>query len=303
MVMKRIWIYRLLLVVSCMGLTLPALALSPYVRANPVICSNLEGCVDATEKQLVQAGFQILGKHYPRGLPQYAVIVVTDKTWLQAIRGMGSSAIIGAGIRIGIKDDGTVSYINPEYWYRAYFQNKFEARRNAVKALTMRLSKALGERGYFGGEVPAVDLPKYRYMIGMERFDTDKALLYHHPSFNTAVATVRKNLDRNLNYTSKVYEVVMPDLKLAVFGVGMNGPTSGEYHWVSQNGADHIAVLPWEIYVVNGNVYALYARYRTALAWPGLGLGDFMRISDHPDTVQAMLIAVSGGRQLKFNSF
>lgn len=297
------WFCRVLLVFASIGLMPVAHALSPYVRANPVTCSNLQDCVEGVENQVRQAGFQVLGKHYPRGLSQYAVLVITDKAWLQTIRSLGGSAIIGAGIRIGIKDDGSVSYINPEYWYRAYFQNKFESQRNAIKALDVRLGKALGNRGTFGGEVPAVDLPKYRYMIGMERFNSDKALLYSHPSFNTAVATVRQNLAKNLNHTSKVYEVVMPDLKLAVFGVGMNGPSSGEFHWVQQNGPEHIAVLPWEVYVVNGRVYALYARYRTALAWPGLGLGDFMRISDHPDTVQAMLIAVSGGRTLKFNAF
>lgn len=278
-------------------------AISPYVRGDSVACAELSGCVSSVEQKLKNAGFQVLGKHYPRGLPLYAVVVVTDKAWLQTIRAMGGSAIIGAGIRIGIKQDGSVSYINPDYWYRAYFQKKFEAQRSAVQALSKRLTKALGERGQFGGDVPALDLPKYRFMIGMERFDTDKALLYQHANFDAALKTVRQNLARNMNHTSQVYEVAMPERKLAVFGVAMNGPASGEYIWVKQNGAAHIAALPWEIYIVDGRVYALYARYRTALAWPALGLGDFMRISDHPDTVQAMLTAVAGGRAMRLNAF
>lgn len=280
-----------------------ALALSPYVHAEAVACKGLTACVSAVEHKLNSAGFQVLGVHYPRGLEQYAVVVATDKAWLQTIHAMGGSAIIGAGIRIGVKADGSVSYIDPGYWFRAYFQKKFEARRNAVQALQQRLAKALGDRGYFGGDVPAVDLPKYRFMIGMERFDTDKALLYTHKNFDGALKTVRENLAKGLNYTSQVYEVVMPDRKIAVFGVAMNGPASGEHIWVKQNGADHIAALPWEVYIVNGRVYAPYARYRTALAWPNLGLGDFMRISDHPDTVQAMLTAVAGGRNERFNDF
>ena len=150
---------------------------------------------------------------------------------------------------------------------------------------------------------PVARLAKYRYMIGMERFDSDKAKLYTHPTFDQALNTVRQNLSKGMNHTSKVYEVVMPDLKLAVFGVAMNGPNSGERPWVKANGAEHVAALPWEIYIVNGNVYALYGRYRTALAWPNLGLGEFMRISDHPDTVQAMLSAVAGGREERFNAF
>lgn len=280
-----------------------ALALSPYVRGEPVACHDLTACVRGVEQKLKTAGFQILGVHYPRNLEQYAVVVATDKAWLQTIRAMGGSAIIGAGIRSGVKADGTVSYIDVEYWYRAYFQKRFERQRGAVHALHQRLAKALGDRGRFGGNVPAVDLPKYRYMIGMERFDSDKALLYSHPSFDIALKTVRQNLAIGLNHTSQVYEVVMPERKIAVFGVAMNGPTSGEHVWVKQNGAEHIAALPWEVFIVNGRVYALYGRYRTALAWPTLGLGDFMRIRDHPDTVQAMLTAVAGGRNEQFNDY
>ena len=294
-----------LLVGLCIGwVSIPqALALSPYVRADAVACADLTGCVASVERKLSNGGFEILGIHYPRGLEQFAVVVVTDKAWLKTIRALGDSAIIGAAIRVGVKADGSVSYINPEYWSRAYFQRKYERQRAAVQSLDQRLAKSMGNQGFFGGNVPALDLAKYRYMIGMERFDSDKAKLYTHPTFDQALNTVRQNLSKGMNHTSKVYEVVMPDLKLAVFGVAMNGPNSGERPWVKANGAEHVAALPWEIYIVNGNVYALYGRYRTALAWPNLGLGEFMRISDHPDTVQAMLTAVAGGREERFNAF
>ena len=279
------------------------LALSPYVHGEKVECVEITGCVSRVEQKLNGSGFEVLGIHYPRGLEQFAVIVVTDKTWLRSIRALGGSAIIGAGIRVGVKADGKVSYINPEYWYRAYFQRKFEKQRTAIQALSQRLSKTLGNQSYFGGQVPAVDLAKYRYMIGMESFDSDKSNLYTHSNFEVAVKTVRQNLALGMNHTSKVYEVVMSDQKIAVFGVAMNGSTSGEQHWVKQNGAENIAALPWEIFIINGRIYALYGRYRTALAWPTLGLGDFMRISDHPDTVQAMLTAIAGGRDERFNAF
>ena len=41
-------------------------------------------------------------------------------------------------------------------------------------------------------------------------------------SFAEAVKTVRENLSKGVSKTTKVYEVVMPDRKLAVFGVAMN---------------------------------------------------------------------------------
>lgn len=297
-------LWRGLIFVFINGFCVPhALALSPYVRGEPVACVQITNCVSRVEQKLKDAGFEVLGVHYPRGLEQFAVVVTTDKTWLATVRALGGSAIVGAGIRVGVKADGSISYINPDYWYRAYFQRNFERQRTAVEKLTKRLAKTLGASRYFGGEVPAVDLAKYRYMIGMERFDSSKSLLYTHANFDMAVNTVRQNLAKGMNHTAKVYEIVMPEMKLAVFGVAMNGPISGEQHWVKENGVENIAALPWEIFIVNGRVYALYGRYRTALAWPNLGLGDFMRIIDHPDTVQAMLTAVAGGREERFNAF
>ena len=52
--------------------------------------------------------------------------------------------IAGAGVRVGVKGDGTVSYMNPEYWYRAYFRKDFSSKAEpAAKALQGKLQKAL----------------------------------------------------------------------------------------------------------------------------------------------------------------
>ena len=280
-----------------------AFALSPYVLGDKNICIGVAACVQRAEQRLQGAGFRIVGVHFPRGIPGYAVLVVTDKNLLETIRALGGSAIVGAGIRVGVKGDGTVSYINPDYWYRAYFQKKFESYSAAIQALQQRLAKALGEQAEFGGEVPALELPTYRYMLGMERFDSDKTKLAAHANFRTALNAVQGNLAHGMNHTKKVYEVIFPDKKLAVFGVAMNDPQHGERWWLKQAGVENIAALPWEIYIVNGQVYALYARYRTALAWPDLTMGVFMRITDHPETVREMLTGVAGGKYQKGNEF
>ena len=74
----------------------------------------------------------------------------------------------------------------------------------------------------------------------------------------------------------------------------MLDPEYGEGWWVNKIGPDHIAALPWEVYVVDGKVMALYGRFRTALAWPDLGMGQFMTIRNHPDATMKMLKAVAG---------
>jgi hypothetical protein len=194
-----------------------------------------------------------------------------------------------------VQSDGTVSYMNPDYWYRAYLRGQFKTAQPPVKAVQARLAKALGDGAGFGGDVAEADLPNYRYMLGMERFDSANSELSTHASFDEAVKAVQDNLSKGVGNTSRVYEVVITDRKLAVFGVAMNDPNDGEGAWVNKIGADHIAGMPYEIFIVGNKVYALYARYRIALAWPALGMGQFMGIISTPDAIRNTLSRVAGG--------
>jgi hypothetical protein len=185
--------------------------------------------------------------------------------------------------------------MNPDYWYRAYLRGQFKTAQTAVKSVQMRLAKALGEGGGFGGDVPEADLADYRYMFGMERFDSVNSELSSHASFEDALKAVQDNLSKGTATTSRVYEVVMPQNQMAVFGVAMNDSGDGEGWWVNKIGADHMAGLPYELFIVGNKVYALYARYRIALAWPALGMGQFMGIINAPEAIRGTLTRVAGG--------
>jgi hypothetical protein len=187
-----------------------------------------------------------------------------------------------------------VSYINPDYWYRAYLRGQFKAAQGAASSVKLRLSKALGTGPDFGGDVPEADLANYRYMLGMERFDSSNSELKKYASFEEALKAVQDNLGKGVGSTSRVYEVVMPDSKQAVFGVAMNNASDGEGWWVNKIGAEHMAGLPYELYIVDNKVFALYARYRIALAWPALGMGQFMGIINAPDAIRKTMAHVAG---------
>lgn len=270
-------------------------ALSPYVYGNRVTANaDVNAVMANVEAKLTKAGFNIAGKYAPPGLPGYGVIVVTDNAMLGTIKRLGGANIVGAGIRIGVKSDGVVSYINPEYWYRAYFRKGYGTAEKTVKALQTKLATALGSRGVFGGDVAKTDLIEYQYMFGMESFESDKNLLMEHLSFEDAINTIRDTLARGVGKTQKIYEVVMPDKKIAVFGVAMNEPKEGEGWWVKAVGADNIAALPYEIFVLDTKANHLFARYRIALGWPAVGMGQFMRIVEAPYIIQETLAHVAG---------
>jgi hypothetical protein len=284
---------RYLLAVALAVCSFAASALQPYVAADKVTAGDVKSVMAAAEQKLSSAGFTVIGRHLPPGLPQYGSLVVTDAGLTDAIRQIGGSAVIGAPIRVGVKADGSVSYVNLDYWERAYLRANYAKADAAVKAASAKLAQALGSGQPMGGDVPADNLAKYHYMMGMEYFD-ERSELKEYPDFDAAVKAVQGNLAEGVAQTAKVYEVVMPEQKVAVFGVAMNDKDKGEGWWVNKIGPDHIAALPWEVYVVNGKVYGLYGRYRTALGWPELGMGQFMGIMSHPDTTRKMLESVAG---------
>jgi hypothetical protein len=271
-----------------------ALAVSPYLYGERVAGGDLNTVMTTVESKLTRAGFQVAGKYAPPGLPGHGVIVVTHRDLLKAIEHLGGASIVGAGIRVGVKGDGTVSYMNPDYWYRAFFRKQFRLAEKNVAAVQQRLARALGKGKPFGGDVAASDLPDYQYMFGMEGFESDKNLLMEHLSFEDAVKTIQDNLAKGVANTAKVYEVIIPEKKIAVFGVAMNDPKEGEGWWVKTIGTDNIAALPYEIYVVNNRVNHLFARYRIALGWPAVGMGTFMRIVEAPGIIRDTLRQVAG---------
>ncbi|MFZ9183465.1 MAG: hypothetical protein ACO214_09340 [Hylemonella sp.] len=287
--MKRLLLCLLLACFAPLGF-----ALTPYLLGTKLAPADIPTQLAAVETKLKEAGFTVLGRHTPKGLAQSASLVVADDGLLQALRGIGGSAIVAAGIRVGVQTDGTVSYMNPGYWHRAFVRSKFGTVEAASKSVQDKLAKALGEGKTMGGDVEQDDLATYRYMFGMERFDSGNSLVATHASFEEALATVQGNLGKQVADTSKVYEVIMPERKVAVFGVAMNNPDSGEGWWVNKiEGAAHIAALPYEIFIVDNKVYALYARFRIALSWPELGMGQFMRIINAPNAIQDIMTRVA----------
>jgi len=237
----------------------------------------------------------VVGKYFPKTLTGYGVVVATDDAMLNEVGAAGGPAVLGAAIRVGVKADGSVAYTNPDYWYRAYFRKAFDKREAAVKALQARLQDTLGAGKGQGGDEPPGNLANYRYMIGMERLDSSKSKLAEYGSFAEALKTVRDNLAKGAGKTAKVYEVVMADRKLAVFGVAMNDAEHNDGDWIKKiDMQNNIAGLPYEIYIVDNEVSSPHGRFRIALAFPDVGMGQFMRISSLPNAIMEAMGSVAG---------
>jgi hypothetical protein len=270
-------------------------AISPYIQGDSVAGGSAQSVATAVEGKLKKGGFKVIGKYFPKGLTDYGVVIATDNAMLDAVGSVGGEAILGAAIRVGVKADGSIAYTNPDYWYRAYFRKSFAKKEDAVKALQGRLQESLGAGKGQGGEETAASLSNYRYMIGMERLDSSKNELNAYDNFADALKAVRDNLAKGVNKTSKLYEVALPDRKLAVFGVAMNDGENSDGEWIKRiDMQNNIAGLPYEIYIVDKEVGAPHGRYRIALAFPDVGMGQFMRISSLPNVIMETMAGVAG---------
>ena len=85
--------------------------------------------------------------------------------------------------------------------------------------------------------------------VSYTHLDVYKRQLATHASFEAALKTVRDNLANETAATSRVYVVVSPQNQTAVFGVAMNSASDGEAWWVNKIGPDHMAGLPYEVFI------------------------------------------------------
>lgn len=270
-------------------------AIAPYIQGDSVAGGSAQAVASAVEAKLKNEGFKVVGKYFPKSLAGYGVVIATDDAMLNEVGSVGGNAVLGATIRVGVKADGSVAYTNPDYWYRAYFRRSFDKKEGAVKALQTRLQDALGAGKGQGGDETAGSLANYRYMIGMERLDSFKNKLAEYGSFAEALKTVRDNLAKGAGKTAKIYEVVMADRKLAVFGVAMNDGDNSDGEWIKRiDMQNNIAGLPYEIYINDKEVEAPHGRFRIALAFPDVGMGQFMRISSLPSAIMETMSSVAG---------
>src|SRR5690606_41237001 len=77
-----------------------AWAISPYIQGDPVASGSAQAAAAAVEAKLKSGGFKVVGKHFPKGLADYGVVVATDDAMLKEVGSVGGHAVLGAAIRV-----------------------------------------------------------------------------------------------------------------------------------------------------------------------------------------------------------
>ncbi|MCK5028911.1 MAG: hypothetical protein KAR57_04700 [Bacteroidales bacterium] len=244
------------------------------------------------KEALKSANFEILGSYKTANNENFRVIVFTNNKLKEIALSYPERGALAAAQKVSLihKDGKTsISLLNPTYMFHAYFQEDFEKKESEIKVEIKAVKKVFSEMGFtftpFGGELSIDDLHDYQYMIGMPEF-TDPVKLNSYDNFEEGLKTIRKNLAAKAGNTLKIYELVIPDKKIAVFGIGLLNAEEGEKKFLSIIGEDHLAAMPYEIILQDNKVTMLHGRFRFALYWPELTMGTFTKIMSTPGDVE-----------------
>lgn len=274
-----------------------------------VLASSSEGdfktAVADTKAALEGAGFTILGEFtpYESSFVENAQVIVATNDELISVATQTRFGGFAAPWRVAVTQVGSdiqVAYANPVYLAHAYHLN------SDLGGVTEALKTALGAELTFGSKngLTAKKLKKYKYTVGMERFEKVYKLASHE-SHSKAVETVEQNLVNAVAGVSSVYRLDLPN-EVTVFGVARKAPEKNRKYMDDQfimsivDYKEHkgTAYLPYEILVDGSDVVALHMRFRMAVQYPDLkmmGGNSFMKIRKSPKAIRKALAEVAGG--------
>jgi len=256
---------------------------------------SMDDAVQSVSKGLSGQGFEILGKYNPGNNSDLQVIAFTRKDLQNICLNQNDRGILASILKVGFqkKDDNVVvSVLNPMYLFYAYLADYADKYNKELSGIDKEVFDALKNVGSlhepFGGSLESDDLKDYHFMAMMPRFD-DPVELNEFSSFDEGVSIIRKNLEAKKGNIIKVFELILPEKNVAIFGVGLMDAEEGEAHFLPIIGEGHIAAMPYEIILEGKEATMQHGKYRFALHWPELSMGEFMKIMSTPGDVEGFL--------------
>lgn len=259
------------------------------------ISGNLETAVETVKSALKEQGFKVVGDYHPGKSDDLAVVCYTRPDLEKIALGFKDRGALAAILKIGFKKEGNsikTSMLNPMYLFYGYFIDGIDKQETALMKISEDAKSAMNKIGSgfkpFGGELDKEKLQKYHYKVMMPYF-TDAEKLHEFSSFEEGLKVIQSNLSAGKGKTQKVYELIYPDKKVAVFGVGLSNTETGESKFLPIIGDNHVAAMPYEMILQGNTVSILPGRFRIALFWPELTMGTFMKIMNTPGDVSDTL--------------
>ena len=271
--------------------------LSPYTGV--YASGNMTDVSSKVEAALQDGNFEVIGKYNVAGHKNLEVICFTRADLKKTSSFFDDRGALASVLKIGIREDAgkiEVSLTNPVYMFYAYFGDDYKDQAPALKKIDKDakdiLVNTFGALTNFGGELEVENLKEYHYKVMMPYFD-DPEVLEEYDSFEKGLEFIRKKIAASGKDIQSVYEVVIPEKQMAVFGIGILHPEVGEGVFLPIIGERHISAMPYEIILQGNEVSMLQGKYRLALYWPELTMGEFMKIMSTPGDIEEVMESIT----------
>jgi len=266
-------------------------------------CGTVTGSIKSVKEkiktQLKTNGFTVTGGYSVSAKGSTYVLTFTSKDLQRACLRIVDRGILAANLRVAFTSKNgkvNVSALNPKYLFLGYLRSGYDKHKADLDKITAKALKVFksvsGNTTAFGGKIKESKLKKYHYMMGMPYF-TDPVELKEFKSYDDAVATIKKNLKAKKGNTKMVYKLEYKSIKKAVFGVALLDKATGEANFLPKIGEKHIAAMPYEIVVEGNKATILHGRFRFAMYWPELTMGQFSKIMSSPGDVEDTMKALT----------
>ena len=272
--------------------------LSPYYLVG-YVAGTMDEAAQSVSNALGDKGFSVIGSYNPEGKKNLRVIAYTRNDLQSLTLKVKDRGALASVLKIGLKmnDDGiAVSMLNPTYLFYAYLRDETPKHLTGLKTVADDAKKAMetigNEFAAFGGSEEIEDLKDYHYMAFMPYFD-DPVELNTFSTFEEGLERIRTNLAAKKGNTLKVFELVLKEEKIAIFGIGLLDSEEGEGKFLPVIGEDNLAAMPYELILTGTEATMLHGKFRIALHWPELSMGQFMKISSTPGDVEDFLKALT----------
>ncbi|MEY2963120.1 MAG: hypothetical protein RL754_381 [Bacteroidota bacterium] len=259
--------------------------------------TNFTEAQSIVREGLEAQGLEILGEYQPAKDANRWVLVYTSTELKSAVKSAGPERAYALAQRMAIYKSAEglhLSATNPSYWCAAYFQEDFNSLQPKVKSTEGKLKGVFSSANIstptaYGSQkgLDLKDLFEYQYMFGMPEFD-DHVKLKGFNSFEEANAALKKGLAQNSTKARLVYSISLLGEKAALYGIGLFG-ADGEQKFlpiIDIDNPKHSCFLPYEILVLDNEVFMLHGRYRIALSFPDLTMRTFSKIMSTPGDIE-----------------
>lgn len=257
-----------------------------FIRVGTV-SGTIEGVSKDVKAALVNSGFDIKGEYKPEKNDSLFLVAFTRKDLIDIAIKDQQKNIVASALRVGMRLTTSgqieITLLNPEYIFYGYLREnvkKYESELSGISNdVKIALSSLASEFKPFGaGSITESELKSFRYMVRMPSYE-DAITVAESVSFEQTVSIIERNLMAQKNGAYKVYEITMPDKKIAVFGIGLLDYRIGEAFFLNALGRDHFTAMPYELVVDNDKVIMLDGNFRFPFYWSDLPMVELRKVN------------------------